>query len=235
LERHVIERHRAAILNAPDAGLICSNYFVKRESASHGDARVVNENRAFHRIGNRVPIAPDAFVVPSAEAYRHYCRGNFIRFAATIPRQVCKAVGGFSEALTPAEDMAFFFRVLAGRDLVYIDEPLHTYVHHTENISGACITEEFRDHVLVRHIQALEEELKWCHDIECRAAIEARIVEGIADLAYGYRTNGQPLRATQQYLRYLKRGGSRRNAIRGLVATILHPVRRFATSAVMPR
>ena len=194
LEPHIVERHRDALRSAPGVGLVCSNYFIQHEGVGTSCTRFANNSTSIGWIERRVATGPGVFLISSTDAYRQYCRGNFLRFAATLPRWVCTEVGGFSEALTPSEDVAFFFRVLSRHDLIYIDEPLHTYVHHTDNISGARIDRQFRDHVSIRMLQVLEYETTLCQDAACRSALEGRIVQGLESLAYHYRTNGLRLR-----------------------------------------
>jgi glycosyltransferase involved in cell wall biosynthesis len=225
LEPRAVERFRDVSTAAPHAALVASNFFIKCDADGHASEHTVNDALAARWIRGRVPASPGVYVVPSSEAYRAYCEGNFLRVAAMVPRAVCLDVGGFSETLTPSEDVAFFFRVLERYDLAYIDEPLHTYVRHMGNISTSCLGRQFRAHVGIQYICVLEQELKRCHDAKCRSALERRIVEQLEFLAYGYRTNGRPLHAIRAYLKYYRCGGSRSMAARGVVAAALEPLR----------
>ena len=222
LEPTIVERHHDVLVRAPHVGLVCSNYWIVRHVDGVANEKLCNEPQVIQRLQAKEQISPREYFIRSADAYRAYCGANFIRLAATVPRQLCLELAGFDESIYGAEDYDFFMRILARHDMVYIDEPLHTYVHHADNLSAANIDGKFRDYVPLNHLQALRRHHEFSSDPYCRAALQARIQASLLDLAHGYRGSGKPIRSLRSYAEYLYQGGMVSTAVRGIGGAILY-------------
>ncbi len=239
LEPHAVERHRDAFRLNVGAGIVCSNYYVQEKRDGQYLDRTLNDAYVVRDIAPRIQVGDRTFAISAFDAYRRYCRDNYLRFAATVARSACVEVGGFDETLPQSQDMAFFFRVIANHDLLYIDEPLHTYVHHTQNISHANTGMRYRDYVTINQIRALEKELTFCADRESCDLLVHRITNVIADLAHGYGATNYPVQAIRTYVQYVRRGGELRVAVRGCLAAaekwLLSPTHWFSSATTKRR
>lgn len=187
LDESVIERHRKIVTAHPGAGLICANYYtavLRRgviERTAQNDAIVVRRLPK-ESIGDRT------YLIRSHVAYPAYCRANFIKTpATTFPKVVWNDVGGYDETLRTSNDYDFFIRVLSRYDVVYIDLPLHTIVHHTENISAANVRGEFNDEHWRNHIRVLKRELRCERGRRARYEIRSSLSSYLRQLGCEYR------------------------------------------------
>ena len=221
LEPTIVERHHDVLARAPHVGLVCSNYWIVRHVDGVANETLRNEPQVIQRLQARYQIAPNEYFIRSADAYRAYCGANFIRLAATIPKTVCLRIGGFDESLRTSNDFDFFIRLLSHEDMVYIDEPLHTYVHHADNLSAANVDGKFRDYVPLNHLRVLRRQHEFNNETACRAALQLGIRASLLDLAHGYRRSAKPVRSLQSYAEYLHQGGMVSTALRGIAGAIL--------------
>ena len=222
LEPTIVERHRDALARTPHVGLVCSNYWIVRHVDGVADEKLRNERQVIRRLQAKDQIAPNEYFIRSADAYRAYCRADFIRLAATVPKTICLHIGGFDESLRTSNGFDFFGRLLNQNDMVYIDEPLHTYVHHSDNLSAANVDVKFRDYVLLNHLRTLRRQHGFSSDPNCRADLQVGIQASLLDLAYGYRRSAKPVRSLRYYAEYLHQGGMVSTALRGVVGAILY-------------
>jgi glycosyltransferase involved in cell wall biosynthesis len=240
LEPTAVARCREVLERFPEVGLVCGNYYTVADYTGAdytgaGDRdiehrRVQNDATTIRRVETR-SVGRNEFLIRQSIAYETYCGANFIKTnATTVPRNVCLALGGFDETLRTSNDYDFFIRVLAEHDMIYIDEPLHTIVHHNDNISASNLSCGFRDYVAKNQLRVLKQQLARRRDKASQAILRSSIQQYLLELAYGYSRAGRPVCSMRAYAAYVRCGGAVMTAAKGAAALVLRPNRQGESS-----
>jgi len=212
LQPHCLERQRLAFAHWPDAGLISTNFF-----RDYGDGVLVENNSFLLRSCARDVAERTLCRVIAEEAYSTMCRGNFLTGSANSFRKATwEAVGRWDESLSTSNDFDLFMRILRRCDLLYVDEPLFTYVFHEENISAANRNPGFKPVRSLNKIRVLAREAEHAVKAGDKQSLRAEIGRRSLELAWGYREYGDYWQAIRWYGRAFQFKGVRRATLRGL-------------------
>ena len=222
LEPTVVERHRAVFTQCPQVGLISNHW----KTAELIDGRLCNwqEKHVFpvEKV-SKTEIGPATYLISSAVAYEAYCNRNHVRTSgASFPRQVWADIGGFDESFPTAQDYDFFFRVMAGHDVVYIDIPLAVFVWHDENISAANLGGVFVPGHYTNGIRVLERQLSCSSNPRVTERLRHHLQGIYFGLGYHYRNARQYRLALSAYGKYRAYGGSIRCYWEALAKLAVH-------------
>jgi glycosyltransferase involved in cell wall biosynthesis len=207
LEPTVVERHQELFKLQPGIGLICNNFATIRLKHGEFHGKTFNEATVVQALPKEC-IGVSTYRIRSEVAHDAYCTGNFVKTSsASFPRATWEAVGGFDETLEVSEDYDFFMKIIAGHDVVYIDEPLVLLVFHDDNIS-ANLGRKFKAALYTCHIRVLQREYAETTSILRRNVLRVNIRNRLLGLARGYREARKYRDSTRTYLNCLAWGGS---------------------------
>lgn len=230
----VLEQHRKVLGLRPEIGLV-SNNFVTVRCVEGLPVETVYNDASVVRGLDKEQIAPDAYLIRSSTAYCASCCGNFIRTSATtFPKSVWREVGGFDETLRTSEDYAFFLRVLARHDLIYIDQVLHTFVRHDTNLYSSA-RQSFVPRHCLDHLRVLRGELGLAKRRDCRRALQGSMQRRLLDMAYGYATSRSYASSLAAYLGYLWWGGNFWTCLKGVGKLPLRCTADYLPGRLAPR
>jgi glycosyltransferase involved in cell wall biosynthesis len=191
----LIERHRYLASTFPNVGLISNSYCINRfDHTQRVPATTIAELR-------KQEIAEATYLIARKVAYPSYCAANFIKTpGTTVHKSAWKRCGMFDESLRTSNDFDFFVRVLAQYDMIYIDLPLVTIVHHEHNISGSNIASPLRPELPLNHLRVQKREYRNLRGPGSRRKLRKSMAGYFLDLAYAYRQSGEYVNSAKSYL-----------------------------------
>jgi glycosyltransferase involved in cell wall biosynthesis len=216
LDHTVLEKHSSIYVKHHSIGLVCNNFRTAQHINGNNVELKYNTATTIHSI-EKEDICPAAYLVRSKIAYSAYCTGNFIKTPGTsFPKSVWESVGKFDETLPTVNDYAFFLRILAKNDIVYIDEPLETIILHDGNISTANVVRKEKAYYYLSILRVLRQEYNLAECLEDRQALRKRIRILLNELAYDYRSHRLYSKAYSAYFEFLCEGGELKKGMLGL-------------------